>query len=138
MDMICNVDIAIWINGNEKLMGELGRRTEMLDREISNLEKEASRFHKKKVGSKEYWYMSGGKSGVWRYVCQGEKNPIKEIEKRIDKARKDKEKVVGSMNRAIIKPLGKHLLVDLDRFKPSDGEVISSLELYEALKELGE
>jgi hypothetical protein len=136
MDRECNVDLAIWINGNEKLRSELNRRTKMLDEEISNLQKEASRFHKKKIGCREYWYMSGGKSGVWRYVCEGGKNPIKEIEKRIDKTRRSKENVVESVNKAIIKPLGKHLLVDLDRFEPSDGEVISSLELYEALREL--
>jgi len=132
------VELAIWINGNEKLGDELLRRTEKLDGEISNLEKEASRFHKKKVGSNFYWYMSGGKSGVWKYVCHGDKNPLKEIEKRIDGAKRSRERVVESINRAIIKPLGKHLLVDLDRFTPSEGEIISSLELYEALKELSD
>ena len=136
MDKIYDVDLAIWINGNEKLSDELLRKTEAMDKEISDLEKEASKFHRKKVGSNVYWYMSGGKSGVWKYVCRGEKNPMKEIERKIEKAKRGKEKVVESVNNAIIKPLGKHLLVDLDGFSPSDGEIISSLELYEALKEL--
>ncbi len=130
------MDLAIWINGNEKLRAELGRLVSVLEAERKMLEKEASRFHKKKVGSGEYWYRSGGKSGVWKYVCAGKKNPAKDIERKIKAIGRKEKRVMEGVNSAVIKPLGKHLLVDLDRFKPSDGEVITSLELYEALREL--
>lgn len=130
------MNLAIWINGNEKLVGELGRRVQPLEAEMDRFRKEVSRFHKKKVGCKEYWYVSGGRSGVWRYVGTARKNPAKELERKIERIRKEKDRLANSVNKAVIKPLGKHLLIDFDRFKPSDGEVISSLELYEALKEL--
>jgi hypothetical protein len=136
MDKSANVDLAIWINGNEKLKEELDRLVSALEAEKSLLEDEILGFHKKKVGTREYWYKSGGRSGVWRYVCTAKKNPLREIEKKIEAIRRKEEKVRGRVNGAVIKPLGKHLLIDLDRFKPSDGEVISSLELYEALKEI--
>ncbi|NYZ78633.1 hypothetical protein H0N99_00635 [Candidatus Micrarchaeota archaeon] len=130
------MDLAIWINGNEKLGRELEKIVSALEAEKERLEDEASRFHKKKVGSREYWYASGGRSGVWRYVCPAKRNPADGIEKKIEALIRKKERIREGVNRAVIKPLGKHLLIDLDRFKPSDGEVISSLELYEALKEL--
>jgi hypothetical protein len=136
MDKNNIVDLAIWINGNEKLKTELGRLVSKLEAEKAMLEGEASRFHRKKVGAGEYWYRSGGGNGRWKYVCTGKSNPLRDIEKKIGAVRKKEERVREGVNRGVIKPLGRHLLIDLDRFKPSDGEVISSLELYEALKEL--
>jgi len=130
------VELAIWINGNEKLKTELNILVSQLEMEKRMLEDEASRFHKKKVGSGEYWYKSGGGSGRWKYVCAAKKNPARDIEKRIEAIRRKEERVREGANSGVVKPLGRHLLIDLDRFKPSDGEVISSLELYEALKEL--
>ena len=132
------MDLAIWINGNEKLKGELDRQIAALEDEKARLQKNASKFHKKKVGRGEYWYTSGGENGLWRYVCTARKNPVKEIERKIEAIEKKESRARERINRAVIKPLGKHLLVDLERFRPSDGEVISSLELYEALRELGE
>ena len=136
MDKQYLVDLAIWINGNEKLAGELEKIVSPLEEEKKRLEDEASRFHRKKVGQREYWYASGGKSGVWRYVCPVKMNPAKDIEKKIEAVRRKEERARESANRAVVKLLGRHLLIDLDRLKPSDGGVISSLELYEALKEL--
>ncbi len=130
------MDLAIWINGNEKLGAELDRLISALEADRKMLEKEVSRFHKKKVGAGEYWYRSGERSGVWRYVCTGKKNPAKDIERKIEAIERKEKRVTEGVNSAVIKPLDKHLLIDLDRFKPSDGEVINSLELYEALRGL--
>jgi hypothetical protein len=130
------MDLAIWIDGNEKLKTELDRLVSKLEAEKLVLEAEASKFHKKKVGRREYWYRTGGGNGRWKYVCSAKSDPTRDIEKKIESVEKKEERMREGVNKGVIKPLGRHLLIDLDRFKPSDGEVISSLELYEALKEL--
>jgi len=138
MDKYNFVNLAIWINGNDKLKVELDKRTRLLEAEIDGLRWDASAFHKKKVGRREYWYRRGGRSGVWKYVCPATKNPAKEIEKGIARKRKKVKIVRDGVNRAVVKPFGRHLIIDLDRFVPSDGEVISFLEIYETVRELEE
>jgi|GEM_PF-5835527 len=136
MDNDYFMNLAIWVDGNEKFKEEVRRKLEPFEIEIAALEREASKFHKKRVGSKEYWYRSGGRSGVWRYVCPASKNPLRELERRIERLKGRMKKAELQLNRAVIKPLGKHLVINLDEFQPSDREFITFLELYRALKEL--
>ena len=136
MDNVYAVDLAIWVNGNSKLQNELDKQLAGFNAEISKLQKEVSSFHRKKVGSAEYWYRSGGKSGLWSYVCPAGRNPVKKIEIQIEKVRRRKNAAEEKLNQAIVKPLGGHLIIDLGRLEPSDGDVITLVELYEALREI--
>ncbi|MEM3556225.1 MAG: hypothetical protein QXF56_05895 [Candidatus Micrarchaeia archaeon] len=130
------MNLGIWVNGNEKFGEELKRRLEPFEKEMKVLEKEISKFHKKRIGSREYWYKVGGRSGVWEYVCPADTNPIRDVEEKLQKLKGKINKVEVQLNSAVVKVLGKHLVIDLDKLTPSDGDVISFIELYRVLREM--
>lgn len=115
-------NLFIWIEGRTRsydsdtfagcvyfMLGEI-------DREIRGLKAQISSYRTKRSGKSEYWYRCTNR--VWKYI-----GPVKDGDPR-DPLYAQVEKLDASKNErrelarmCIVKELGRHLLVDADKFK---------------------
>jgi len=112
----------IWVNGNQpgwgrdSLQGYIYQAKSDFDDRIRNLQDQVNSFSVKTNSGRKYWYQWVGR---WKYVGAVDKNkdPAAGLKKDIESLRAERKNVSESIRSCIIKPLGKHLLIDTAIFK---------------------
>lgn len=115
--------LAIWVDGNghsygsDTLKGRIYEAESDLDSEIRSLQDQLHSFSKKPRRGREYWYQ--WINGAWKYVgaVDAKHDPRTGIESRIGALRQDKRVSRDLIKSCVIKELGKHLLIDMEKFR---------------------
>ncbi|MBI4399514.1 hypothetical protein HY570_02085 [Candidatus Micrarchaeota archaeon] len=127
--------LMLWVNGRTRMEEEVAKVEKQFESDLKELNKRLSKFHVKKIKSKEYWYELSA-NGKWIYLgAVKKKDPQIQILKEISKLEQTKKMEVEKVRKCVVKELGEHLIINYNAYQPFGEELIPVYEILKTVKE---